>query len=159
MKPVRHASAPNLFRYLGQLLPLLLGWAVVSFAAGAGLRRSRNERLHGVADQFIAWGAIDGLIAAAGIAGTSKDSRRVEQGMLDLPGQARQARRFEWVVWVNTALDIGYVAAGSALARRNASNPYRRGAGLGIIIQGAFLFIWDVFLALSIRSYRRDRLT
>lgn len=158
MKTVNVSSSSNIYRYIGQLLSLLLGWAVFSIALGAGMRRAQDKRLSGIADQFIAWGAIDGLIAAAGIAGTRKDSRRVEQGLLDLPGQARQARRFEWLVWVNALLDIGYVAGGSTLARRNAGSPYRRGAGLGIIIQGAFLLIWDVFLALSIRKYRRDRL-
>jgi hypothetical protein len=155
---MRPSSSTNFPRYLGQLLLLLLGWAAASIAVGASLRRTQDKRLSGVADQFIAWGAVDGLIAAAGIAGTRQDSRRVELGLLDQPGQARQARRFEWVVWVNALLDIGYVAGGTALARRSASNPYRRGSGLGIIIQGAFLFIWDIFLALSIRKYRRDRL-
>jgi hypothetical protein len=159
MKPVHSSSSPNIYRYVGQLLSVLLGWAVTSIAFGAGLRRAQNKSLSGTADQFIAWGAVDGLIAAAGIIGTRKDSRRVELGLLDLPGQARQARRFEGVVWLNALLDIGYVAGGTALLRRSASNPYRRGTGLGIIIQGVFLLVWDVFLALSIRNYRRDRLT
>ena len=159
MRPaVRPSSSPNIYRFVGQLLPLLLGWSAASIAAGVGLRRKGDDRLRGVGDQFITWGAIDGLIAVAGIAGAQKSARRVDAEDDYARQQASQASRFELVVWANAALDIGYIAGGSTLARRNPSNPYRRGTGWGIIAQGAFLFAWDVFLALAIRRYHRDRL-
>ena len=155
---VQPHSSSNIFRFIGQLLPLLLGWSAASIAAGVVLRRSQDRQLRGLADQLLAWGTIDGLIAAAGIAGAHKQATQVAAGALDLPQQARQARRFEWLAWANAALDLGYIAGGSNLARRSPDNPYRRGAGLGVVFQGAFLLGWDIFLAWSIRKYRRGRL-
>jgi hypothetical protein len=42
------------------------------------------------------------------------------------------------------------------MAKRSQQNYHRRGMGWGIIIQGMFLFIWDVLLASTARRKRRD---
>ena len=139
-------------------MPVLFAWGAASIAAGTRLRRTHDERLRGTGDQFIAWGAVDGLIAVGGIAGAQKSARGIQDGAFAPQQQARQARRFEQIVWINAALDIGYMAGGSALIQRNLTNPYRQGTGWGILVQGAFLFTWDVFLALAIRKYRHDRI-
>jgi hypothetical protein len=151
-------SPSSIFLYLTRLLPVLLGWSVASLLAGAWLRRKPGEHRRGVADQFLAWGALDGLIAAGGIAGSLRSNRQLQAGEISPAEHAHQARRFEQVVWANAALDTGYMASGAAMIRRNADHPYRRGTGWGILLQGAFLFAWDLFLALAIRSYRRDRI-
>jgi hypothetical protein len=156
---VRAHTPPSVYHLLGQRLPILLGWAAASLLAGVWWRRSRDARLHGAGDQFIAWGAVDGLIAAGGIAGARKNARRLEDGTINSQQHTLDARRFERIVWVNAALDIGYIAGGERLIQRSTGSPYRLGTGWGILIQGTFLLIWDIFLALIIRKYRRDRLS
>ena len=47
---------------------------------------------------------------------------------------------------VNAALDVLYVAGGVTLAvRRGKDDPYWRGVGLGIVVQGGFLLGFDLW--------------
>jgi len=121
------------------------------------LRRYRDGQRGGIGDQFIGWGAVDGLIAVFGMASMHHNARRLAQGEIDPEKHVKDARRFEQIVWVNTALDIGYMVAGGSLVQRNREIVYRRGTGWGIFIQGSFLFFWDLLLGLLIRSYRHGR--
>jgi hypothetical protein len=47
---------------------------------------------------------------------------------------------------VNAGLDVLYVAGGTALAlRRGQNDPYWRGVGQGIVLQGGFLLLFDLW--------------
>ena len=48
---------------------------------------------------------------------------------------------------VSTCLDVLYVLFGLRMARRDKGDGVRRGNGLGIVIQGAFLLIFDLLHA------------
>ena len=72
---------------------------------------------------------------------------------------AEQARKLRRLLWLNAALDVGYVAGGWWFAHRfNGAQGERdrsvRGHGYGIILQGAFLFLFDVIHALRLPSPR-----
>ena len=151
-------TPPNIYRFIRKQLPLLLGWAVGSVTFGLLQRQYKNDQQRGLGDQFIGWGAIDGIIAASGMAGMHKNARLLAADKIEPIKHDKDARQFEQVVWVNTVLDIGYILAGKSLVQRNPGNTYRRGMGWGILIQGGFLFLWDLLLALLIRRYRHDNL-
>ncbi len=51
------------------------------------------------------------------------------------------------ILWVNAGLDLLYVAVGSALWMR--PRPMLKGFGLAIVVQGLFLFLFDLFHALQ----------
>lgn len=132
------AGAPGGFAQLQRLAgAALLGWGAGNVALGAAAQTLDSPVLRQIGLQALVWGAIDALIGLAGqrAAGRGGDPRV-------------QARRFRWIVLANAGLDIGYIAAGLALIRRAAARPERAGAGLGILIQGLFLLLFDTALTL-----------
>lgn len=52
------------------------------------------------------------------------------------------------ILWINTALDVLYVLLGLWLYRQKSLT--RKGFGLAVMIQGGFLFFFDLFHALQI---------
>ena len=53
---------------------------------------------------------------------------------------------------MNAGLDIGYVALGLWLMQHFKARPDRRGMGLGILIQGLWLFLFDGLVSQEVRS-------
>jgi hypothetical protein len=120
-----------------RLTRVLGGWAVGSLAVGALL--SLRPATRGFGRQTAAWGAVDGAIALVGA------RRRTAKGPTD-PARLRR------VLLVNAGLDVGYLAAGAALA----SHPrFRarglRGDGLAVLVQGGFLLVLDSVAARALR--------
>ena len=107
-------------------------WAVGSVLLGSAL--SVAPRTRGFGRQTAAWGAVDGAIALVG-------ARR------QAAGRTTDPRRLRRVLRVSAALDVGYLAAGAALARR----PRWRGDGLAVLVQGAFLLVLDAGTARRLR--------
>ncbi|PWH12138.1 MAG: hypothetical protein DDG60_14705 [Anaerolineae bacterium] len=69
-----------------------------------------------------------------------------------LSTQPQERARLAKILWLNTGLDVLYVAAGVALiVTLGRSNLFWRGGGWGIIIQGGFLFFFDVVHAWQLR--------
>lgn len=144
----------SVYQYQTEAMPVLLGWAVGSMVSGGLWLSSRSEWLKGFGSQFLAWGAIDGAIAAAGMKGATKKEGRRRAGEISSAEHSREAIQFERFVWLNVLLDLGYMLGGWQLARRSSGDARRQGMGWGILAQGAFLFIWDIFLA-SIAGRKR----
>lgn len=116
-----------------RLTEVLGGWAAGSVLAGALLAR----RAPGFARQTVAWGLVDGAIAAWGVRG------RRRRGPTD-PARLRR------VLLVNAGLDVGYVAAGAWLVR----DGRWRGDGAAVVVQGAFLLGLDATAARALRPGR-----
>jgi hypothetical protein len=53
------------------------------------------------------------------------------------------------LLWINTALDVLYVLGGLWWAKRDSGDGEAKGNGLGVMIQGAFLFVLDLIHALN----------
>ncbi len=112
----------------------LLGWSVLSGLAGLGLWAGGGPFWRGFGLQAMAWGLIDGVIAYFGLRGARRRARTPE-------AEARFLRR---VLWINAGLDVVYIAAGAALALTlGAADPEWRGHGWGVVVQGAFLLLFD----------------
>ena len=146
----------NLYRYQFNAMPVLLGWGLGSLAAGLVWMRSSSQWLRGLGGQFVGWGAIDGLIAGFALRGAERNAARLAGGEISPAVHDQQAVQFERIVWLNAVLDIGYLAGGLWLLRRGANQPNRRGMGLGVLIQGAFLFVWDILLASCAQRQRQN---
>ncbi|MBM4427863.1 MAG: hypothetical protein FJ031_11590 [Chloroflexi bacterium] len=64
----------------------------------------------------------------------------------------KETANLKRILLINTALDVFYVAGGIALIfTLGAENPEWRGHGWGIIVQGGFLFFFDLFHALKLK--------
>jgi hypothetical protein len=71
---------------------------------------------------------------------------------------AREARNIRAFLWLNAGLDILYMLGGWSWARRAAQKggrnaEFQRGMGMGIVVQGGLLLIWDVINALIVPRY------
>lgn len=127
----------------------LLAWSGFSIAAGLGMQLG-DVFWRGVGAQAMGWGAIDALIAWFG-------RRSAERKQAKLPDPlspvvvVKESRNLQRLLWVNTALDVIYVMGGLLLAlTKGRTNRTWRGHGWGIVIQGAFLFLFDVYHALRL---------
>lgn len=148
------ASAPQgADRYRDELLvrqtwamAALGTWGAGSIATGAALWSSgRTPFVRAVGVQQLAWGAVDLTIAALSYRGIRRD------GTLQQPRASweRERQKLRTVLAANVALDLVYVGVGAALARYGRREEVR-GAGVGILPQGAFLLVFDSAFWLSI---------
>ena len=129
------------------LLRLAL-WGAGSVLAGSlllalvALRRAAGDPalLRHFAIQTAAWGAVDLAIAAWAARGLA---------LRDAAG----AQQLDRILWLNLGLDVGYVGVGVTLALcgwRLARRAELVGAGLGVAVQGAALFLLDLVLVRQI---------
>jgi hypothetical protein len=129
----------------------LLYWSGFSVAAGLGMGLG-GRFWQGVGSQFVGWGAVDAAIALFG----GWSARRKEATLPDAhtpQRQASEAANLERLLWVNAGLDILYMLGGRWLiVQRGPTDDRWRGVGWGIILQGAFLFWFDLVHALLLRG-------
>ena len=125
----------------------LLLWAFPSMLAGLGLILFGNAFWRAFGIQFLAWGAVDALIAWLGLRNLNHkvDTRK------SYAEEAQEASRMRKILWINNALDVLYVASGAALVYFLGSEAqFWQGTGWGIILQGTFLFVFDLAHALRV---------
>jgi hypothetical protein len=108
----------------------LLLWGVLSTLGGVLLQFSRKPFWIGVGQQAIGWGVIDALIALVAGRATS---------------QSFSSQTLRRILLINAALDVLYMLGGFILARTKGTTDEKlRGQGWGIVLQGLFLFKFDL---------------
>jgi len=139
----------DIWTYYKAITRRLLVWSTVSVIAGVALL-AFGPLLQGVGIQAIAWGVIDAGIALVG----GWVTRRRRAGLADPSAPevlAREAHNLRRILLINTGLDVLYVSGGILLALTlGADNPLWRGNGWGIVVQGGFLFFFDLLHALGV---------
>ncbi len=158
-RPIMNAPTKLIWDFSLVLARRLMLWAGLSVIAGFILVATQIPQgwtttfWGGFGSQAILWGAIDGIIAAFGIYGTRRSIRRAGEGdeAAATAAAKKDAQRLRRLLWINTGLDLLYVAGGLAWAlTRGADDPFAAGVGWGIVVQGAFLFIFDLLHARAI---------
>lgn len=123
---------------------ILGGWAVGNIATGL-IMTNRTEG----SDQYFhamnaGWNAVNLVIAGFGYYGALK----ADPASFDLYQTVQEQHKFQKILLFNAGLDIGYMAGGLYLIERSKNtdkNPERlRGFGQSIILQGGFLFAFDL---------------
>ncbi|MBD3406279.1 MAG: hypothetical protein GF411_09235 [Candidatus Lokiarchaeota archaeon] len=107
----------------------LLTWSISSIIVGSLLYFFGFPLLQGIGLMAILWGFID-LIIAGYTLKKQKDSPAADLAK---------------VLLINVGLDIIYQAIGLLLILFGWQDEFMIGNGIGIIIQGAFLFVLDLF--------------
>ena len=126
----------------------LLLWSALSIAAGIGLLAFGDPFWRGFGLQALVWGLIDAAIAWFG---QRSAARRRGRGPHSAEALAREAANLRRLLWINTGLDVLYVTGGLVLLYTMAAqNPFAGGNGWGIIVQGGFLFFFDLLHALVV---------
>jgi len=119
-------------------------WALLSMLAGLPLLFSGSPFWRGFGIQAELWGAFEAAVALFG----ERQARRQSALPSTQEQRAQETQRLRRLLWLNTGLDVLYVAGGLALALTlGAGDPSWRGHGWGIVTQGGFLFLFDLFHA------------
>ncbi len=127
----------------------LISWNVLNIAVGVALSKDESPVRRGIATQNIGWGVINILIGVFGLVTTRRRKAKLKRP--NAPDVLKkETNNLRNLLIVNIVLDALYMLGGSRTA--DSLNVYRRGIGIGIIIQGGLLFVWDIFLVLAIPS-------
>jgi hypothetical protein len=133
----------DIWQFQTKLTRRLLVWSVFSMAAGLLMLLPPDPLWTGIGVQFLAWGAIDAAIAWFGARAARRRQAKLTSAEA-LEAQTPEARKLARLLWVNTGLDVLYVLGGVFLARSlGVADPFWFGTGLGIMVQGGFLFLFD----------------
>lgn len=134
----------SIWRFQTALTHRLLAWSILSIISGALLALFRDGLLRGLGAQFIGWGFIDALIALGGQQAAQK-RLAILPDPADPAVTAAETKNLRRLLAFNTGLDVLYILGGVWLERsKGKRNRLARGTGLGILIQGAFLFVFDL---------------
>jgi len=146
----------NIWEFQSNLSRRLLLWSITSIFGGLILQIPRSRFANGIGIQFSAWGLIDAIIAVFGDRAAKQRAAQLSDPLAkDIVD--RESHKLYKILLVNTGLDIGYMLGGSALSlTKGKTDPGWRGHGIGIIIQGAFLFFFDLFHVLLIGRKIQD---
>lgn len=143
----------NIWDFQTRLTRRLLIWSVLSVALSTLTFFSADAFLRGLAIQFFVWGVIDAGLA---IFSTRASAKKQLKNQADELAATKEARWLERILWINTSLDVLYILGGLWLMQAwGVESPLWRGHGLGIVIQGGFLFFFDLYHALSLQNIRR----
>lgn len=120
----------------------LLIWGAFSVSIGLSMFLMDNPFWTGFASQAVVWGGIDALIAIFGIISSRKKQAALLPTTIDAVETA-EARNLHRLLLINTILDVLYITGGIWLVATQAE-PLLQGIGWGIIVQGGFLFVFDL---------------
>lgn len=124
---------------------IILGvWAVGNMATGAVLRGNRVGEDRYFHDMNIAWNAVNLTIAGLGYYASMK----ADPASFDMASSIHEQYKIQKILLFNAGLDVGYMLGGVYLMERSKNtnnNPERlKGFGKSIVLQGGFLFAFDV---------------
>lgn len=146
MNGSRHDTSPaqsdgmDIWQFSSDVSNRLLFWNSLNVAAG--LLIGRGSRFwRALASQNVGWGAINIAIAVFGKRSSTKRQSTLSEPF-SIAVQRRDTRRLRVLLAANGVLDLVYMAGGFRLARRS-KHLARRGIGLGVLVQGLLLFVFD----------------
>ncbi len=123
---------------------VLGGWAIGNIALGAALYGSRQGEDRYFHLMNAGWNLVNLGLATAGYLAAAK----ADPGALDLYATVKAQYNTEKIFLLNAGLDVGYMLGGLYLIERSKTaekKPERlKGFGKSIILQGGFLFAFDL---------------
>lgn len=130
-------------------MTILGSWAAGNILAGGiGMTQASGSDRY-FHEMNVAWNAVNLTIAGFGYFGS-----RENPASFTLSETIREYQTYQNILLFNAGLDIGYAAFGAYLWERGIRKESDRSIGYGqsLIMQGAFLFVFDVILYAVSRS-------
>jgi len=152
----------NFYQYQQKRTFILLAWGLGSTLLGlVGSLVSRSKLGRQFWLQAVAWGGIDAAIAGFGLKGQAQKIELAAKDQIEPATLAKDVSSYHRILLINVFLDVGYVLSGEALRRwaKAARREDRQGIGAGFIVQGLFLFGYDLFLTLEVGQGWLKRIT
>lgn len=130
-------------------MKVLGGWAIANMLSGGIGMTQTNGNDHYFHQMNLAWNSVNLTIAGFGYFGSRSDPAKY-----NLPETIREFQNLENILLFNAGLDIGYMAAGAYLWERGIRKQSDRliGYGQSVVLQGAFLFTFDLILFAASRN-------
>lgn len=136
----------NIWHFSEQVSSRLLRWNLFNILIGLILL-PRKPFWRGLGSQAVGWGLINTAIAVFGSEATRQRRLKLEDAHT-APRLSKEANNLRTILWINTALDMVYMAGGWLMFRSaKREDGIKRGAGIGIMLQAAFLFVFDLIHA------------
>jgi hypothetical protein len=145
---------------------VLGGWAVTNIIAGSiGALVSDDPTQRGFWEMNALWNTVNLGLAGGTLIAAERRSDPTGSTALTLPEYRAASHRLEKVLLFNAGLDLGYMtlggwlwergSRGDGLAASDVSADRLAGWGQALVVQGGFLFLFDLVLA---DRLARDRL-
>jgi len=134
---------PSAERTLSAGMGTLNGWALANITTGSMLALQTDDPQQAAFHQMNAgWNTVNLALATTSL-------------ILDRPVAPQKVAR---MFWINTALDVGYMAGGLALRQRGLrlEEPSLVGWGESIFLQGSFLFVFDGVMGWKMQRFARQ---
>lgn len=134
-------------------MAVLGGWAISNMAVsglGWAVTSGRARHFH---EMNVAWGSVNLLISGLGY----RSAARKDPNAYTLSETVREQQNFQKLLLFNAGLDLGYMAFGAYLWERGIGTNNRRSVGYGqsIMLQGGFLFVFDILMYTLSRKHSR----
>lgn len=156
---VSHGQAWNEYRQVMESstrnsMVVLGGWAAGNIATSAFLLGRHEGSQRHFHQMNIGWNLINLGLATSGWIGARRGRKLEGQQIL------RRHERMRQLLLFNAGLDLGYMAAGAWMIERSISSPEMgpilHGFGRSIVLQGAFLFLFDMGTFLYLDKQHRQ---
>ena len=123
---------------------LILGsWALVNIGV-SGIRARNTEGVSkGFHQMNVGWNAFNLSLAAFGYYGAFKENAASIDGFNTI----NEHYKLQKIFLINTGLDVAYAVGGAWLIERSKTSEKRdqlKGFGQAVIVNGAFLFVFDI---------------
>lgn len=134
----------NRFKKNNQLMFTLGGWSVLNLTSGTiGSFTSENSAKH-FHQMNALWNTVNFSLATSSLLRSRVEKKKT----FSLSQTIQEQHKTEKIFLINSALDISYIGAGVFLNYRSGlggENTYmQKGFGNSLIVQGAFLLLFDV---------------
>jgi hypothetical protein len=137
----------DIWKFQRVVLQRLVVWAILSIALGLAFFLFRHPYWNGMAIQFVAWAAINLAIAFFGRRSLDRRYSSLKKSERQAQAEGERAKLVR-TLWINTILDALYIIGGRlVMIFLGKESPFWQGMGLGIILQGSFLFFFDLIHA------------
>lgn len=133
---------------------VLAGWSAVNLAVGTTLSFfAEDPVLRGFHQMNAGWNVVNAALAVPGLIGSS--ARLASPPELGTAESLQTQNTLEDVLLFNAGLDLAYMASGLYLierSRRGEAGAQLEGFGYSLILQGGFLFVFDLVVYFMQRS-------
>ncbi len=131
---------------------VLGGWGAANIVAGGlGAALTHDEQLRWVFLGSALWNTVNLALAVINLASNWK----ADPASFDAKASLQASNSSSTIFAVNAGIDFGYLATGAFLWQRGAStqDPRMVGVGQALLIQGAFLAVFDTVMALVLGGF------
>lgn len=137
----------DIWKFQRVVLQRLVIWAILSVGLGLAFLLFRHEYWNGMAIQFFAWAVINSAIAFFGRRNLDRRYSSLKKTERQAQAESERAKLVR-TLWTNTIMDAFYIIGGRLVMIFLGKNSFLwQGMGLGIILQGSFLFFFDLIHA------------